>query len=122
MTGPDKGRFAGRPKVEITQVHGDLSQQVIQITVDKLTLILHRHASRLASQRDWLAPAGVVITIVATLVTTTFKDWLLSAATWNALFVLVGVIAGVRLVRSLWSLRTAPTVETLVERIKRQEE
>lgn len=115
------GRITPGRKVEITEVHGDLTQQVIQITVDRLCLTLHRHADKATRSRDWIAPAGVFLSIVLTFASSTFRDNVLSAAVWSALFLLLGIASFVWLVVTLARLRTAESVDDLVDRIKSTE-
>jgi hypothetical protein len=105
-------------KVEITAVHGDLTQQVVQITLDKLCLVLHRHVEKSTRSRDWIAPAGVLLSILLTFASTTFRDNVLSAATWSAVFLLLAIASAGWLVVTLLRLRRAETIDQLVERIK----
>ena len=120
MTAPGQGRFSPKA-VDVTAVHGNLSQQVIQITVDRLSLILHKKAGYVGRRREWLVPAGIVLTIVLTFATTTFKDWVLPAATWSAAFLLVGALCVVWCVIAVFRALTSGTIEDLVEQIKRQD-
>jgi hypothetical protein len=118
---PDGGRITAGKKVEITAVHGDLNQQVIQITVDRLCLVLHRHVEKTTRSRDWIAPAGVLLSIILTFASTTFRDNILKAAVWSALFLLLGIAALVWLVVTLSRLVKAESVDDLVNRIKSTE-
>jgi hypothetical protein len=122
MSAQEKVSFSRMPKAEITEVHGNLSQQVVVITVDKLRLILQRRARGLSARTEWQGPAGVLLSLVATLATTNFKDWILTAGTWNMLFVVAAILAAIQLIRSLAQLRNAETVDSLAEHLKRQEE
>jgi hypothetical protein len=113
-----KGRILARERIEISEVHGDLSQVVVRITVDKLTLILHKHAEKLGRRRDWIAPLGVLITLVVTFTTTEFKAALLSADSWRAIFSTVLTVGW--LAASLRYAWNSEDVDSLVERIKQQ--
>lgn len=119
MTAQGRGSFVGS-KVTVSQVHGDLSQEVVQITVDRLSLILYRHADALAHRKGILAPLGILLSLIATLVTATFNDWLVPAATWKAIFILVGLATLLWLIAAIVRAVRAPTVKDLVKRIKDQ--
>lgn len=106
----------------IKQVHGNLSPDVIQITVDRLALILHRHASSLERRRAWIAPAGILLSIVATLLTAEFKGRFLSASTWQAVFIISAILTSVWLSRELAAAFFAPSIDDLIEKIKKQED
>lgn len=112
---PSVGRYIPGPRASL---HGDLSQEAVLISTDRLCLILHKYRQRLSSRGDWLAPAGVLVTIAGTLATTTFNPWLLPQATWHAIFVLTGAICIWLLVRALCKMQADESVEKLVERIK----
>lgn len=117
----DGGRITAGKKVEITAVHGDLNQQVVQITLDRLCLVLHRHVEKTTRSRDWIAPAGVLLSIILTFASATFRDNILKAAVWSALFFLLGIASLVWLVVTLTRLVKAESVDDLVNRIKSTE-
>jgi hypothetical protein len=72
-----------------------LTQNVISasitVTEDKVRLALHSHLDRLSARGAWIAPLGVLLSALAALAAADFKDALLSAATWQAVFVLVSL-------------------------------
>lgn len=114
------GKFNPPSNVEVRSVHGDLSQEIITITVDKLRLILFRHASTIEEKKSWIAPAGILMTIVVTLITTTFKDYFFSQSTWQAIFIISLVLVILWFLRSLYRSIWSPSIEDLVEKIKQQ--
>ena len=105
--------------VQQTKLHVNLSQEAIVITEDKVRLCLIAHLRGLEAKKDWIAPAGVLLTIIITFATTTFRDAALSAATWRAVFVISGVLTFAWLVRTLWVAWKAPTMEDVVASMKR---
>ena len=115
-----EGKFTEQKSCEIVEVHGDLSQQVVQITVDKLTLMLHQHAGSIEQRKSWVAPLGIFLTVLVVLVTTEFKDVLWPADTWNAVFIIVLSLSGAWLVRSAYQAYQSIKIDDLVEKIKRQ--
>lgn len=114
------GKFNPPANVEVKIVHGDLSQEVITITVDKLSLILFQHAATIEDKKSWIAPAGILLTIIATLLTTTFKDYIFSQSTWYAIFIISLILVILWFLRSLYRSIWSPSIEDLVEKIKQQ--
>lgn len=107
--------------VQNTKLHLNLSQDAIVITEDKVHLCLLKHLGAVAARERWMAPAGVLLTLAVTFATTDFRDALwLSKYTWQAIFIIVGVLTAVWLVKSLWTLRGAPSVEDVVAVMKRE--
>ncbi|HWB14584.1 MAG TPA: hypothetical protein VG826_35495 [Pirellulales bacterium] len=83
-------------------IHTRLQQEVIATTADKMRLCLQRTLANATARGQWVAPAGIGITILATLVATDFKDALgLSKNSWNTAFILALGAVG------LWLARTA---------------
>ena len=75
----DKNRF-------IKKVRSNVKSDLIEITEDKLEVILVKHSARLNLSTKWIAPGGVFITLVLASNTSNFIDkWGFSAATWEAL-------------------------------------
>ena len=97
------------------------NQQVIKITVDRLSLILHKHASSIEERKGWIAPLGILITILVVLLTANFKDIIWSPDTWAALFVLSAGLSFLWLIKSLWKAYQSETIDNLIEKIKKQE-
>lgn len=105
--------------VQILQVHRNTNQEVIQITDDKLRLILKNHLEKMEKRNDWVAPLGVLIAVLTVFVSATFKDALgLSAATWNALFILLAIAASGWLIRCLLAMKRSPSLDDVINTIK----
>ncbi|WP_027159479.1 hypothetical protein [Methylobacter luteus] len=107
--------------VEVTYVHSNLSQEVIKITTDKLKLILKDHLHLMERKKEWIAPLGIVITLVVVLTTTTFQEAYFSADTWKAIFVIILVLSSLWLLKSFWYFFKSPSIEEIVEKIKKGE-
>lgn len=43
-------------RVPVGTIHGNLTQNLIQITEDKLNLILHQHISQIETKNSWQTP------------------------------------------------------------------
>jgi hypothetical protein len=112
-----KGKYTGT-SVPIKIVHSNLDQEVIQVTEDKIRLVLNEHLRNIECRKDWIAPLSLLIAIVTTFITSSFKDALLSASTWEAIYILSGALSVAWLVKALWALLTASTLDDVVAQIK----
>jgi hypothetical protein len=116
MHAPSK---TSRQRLPVTAVHQNLSQEVLAITLDKLRLTLNEHAKTLGRTSDWVAPAGILVTIVLAFATATFRKWGgLEAGTWHTVFAMAGLGTAVWLVATLFSPVKAVTVDQLIEKLK----
>ncbi|WP_126146819.1 hypothetical protein [Synechococcus elongatus] len=102
----------------IRQVHNNLDQEIIQITEDKLRLVLNTHIEQLKERQGWIAPLGLFLAILTTLVTSTFRDFGLKAATWEAIFWIVGIFSFLWLLKAARQALQVPTIDDVVEKIK----
>lgn len=91
---------------------------VLQKT-DKLRLCLTQRLEAMERRREWIAPAGILVTLILTLASTSFRDFILPKDTWGAIFILASVACLAWLGHSLWRLRGCPSVEDVVAEIKR---
>ena len=108
--------------INITNVHVNTDQQVIITTEDKIKISLEKHKKSLENKQSWIAPLGILFTISATLATTEFKDFILDANTWGAIFVISGVI---NIVWLLWSIKGViknTQLEDIISSLKNKEE
>lgn len=101
-----------------TRVHFNLGQNAIITTEDKVRLVLLTHLSVMEQKKSWIAPAGILITILTSFVTTNFKDFFLPAATWEALFLLSGAASFIWLLVALKQAYSAPSVDDIVSELK----
>jgi hypothetical protein len=114
------GQFAS-VQAPVTIVHSNLDQEVIQITEDRLRLVLNDHLRRAEDRKSWVAPFGIFLAIITAFVTADFRDFGLKAAVWQAIFILCGVASLIWLLRSSYLGYTSPTVENIISKVKRAE-
>ena len=74
-------------------VHSNLDQEIIQITEDRLRLVMKDHLEEIEDKRAWHTPLGVLIAIIAAFVTADFRDAYFKAETWQAVFLITGVLS-----------------------------
>jgi len=67
--------------VIVSSVSLNVSQNLIITTEDKVRLCLSEHLDRMQKRRGWIAPLGILVTILLTLITSTFRNVGLSTAT-----------------------------------------
>ncbi|WP_342059142.1 hypothetical protein [Aeromonas sp. OTU364] len=111
--------FNNQPSVGISEVHTNVTQEVVQITIDKLTLILNEHSLSQDKCSDWKTPLGISITIVIVLLTTDFKTALsIEASAWKAIFIVSLVLCLGWLARSLYNIKDKQSISQVIEKIK----
>lgn len=104
--------------MQTSQFHVNITQEYILTTEDKLKLCLKERLQRLEKRKDWIAPMALIITVLLTLVTCDFKERWLSAATWQAIFIVSLVVIAVWFISCLRFATKAPTLESVVREIK----
>ena len=71
-------------------LYQNTKQEIIAINEDKLRLILKDYEDSIKVNTDWQTPLGLFISILTTLLTADFHDFLgLTKAVWQAIFVIV---------------------------------
>ena len=101
-----------------SQVVYNVSQEYITTTADKIRICLHKHIEHLGKRRAWTTPLGILLTILLTFSTTTFKEAILSAQTWQAVFIISGIISGIWLVITLRQIPKAEDEEDIIRALK----
>lgn len=119
MTQIKPTRRSGFNGVQIVEVHVNVDQEIIQITEDKLRLILKDHLHLLTLKGGWVAPFSVLVSIVTTFCTAKFDTFIgLGPDFWKALFTLVGVASIVWLLVAMNSGRKVLTLDELINKVK----
>lgn len=104
--------------VTFERVHVNVSQSLIITTEDRMHLWLREVISKAKKQYEWITPASLVIAITLTLTTADFKNFLLPAETWHAIFVIVDIASFVWLFYSLWHIRKHVHIPDEIARLK----
>jgi hypothetical protein len=111
------GKFA-QIQAPTKVVHSNLDQEIIQITEDRLRLVLKDHLELVEEKKAWHAPLGVLIAIVAAFVTADFRDTYFKAATWQAFFLITGILSLIWLIKASYRAATSPSIDDIVSKIK----
>ncbi|HEX7516516.1 MAG TPA: hypothetical protein VF345_04440 [Chthoniobacterales bacterium] len=102
-------------------IHSNVKQEVIIVTSDRLELCLRKHLDSVAAKGAWITPASLFITFVATLCASTFHNAFgLSAAVWEAMFILLSLASAIWLACAIWRAKNIRTsLETLIKEVKK---
>jgi hypothetical protein len=74
----------------VSQICSNVRSDLIEITEDKLENILLKHLKNLRIIDSWIAPFTIFMTVLLTILTTTFKDsFSISKEVWNAVFLIL---------------------------------
>jgi hypothetical protein len=105
--------------IQNTQMSLNLGGHIISTTEDKVRLAVLTHLARIEDKREWVAPCSLLISIVAAFVTADFKTALnVPATTWQALFILFGILSAIWLARALVKRFRSPSVDDFVDALK----
>lgn len=107
--------------VTVQKVNMNTSQELIVTTVDKAKICLMENLANIEKRNAWMTPAGILITLIITLTTTTPKDFIINANIWQAIFILGGIIASVWLIISLYKLPKSKKIDDVLKELKAQE-
>ena len=121
MNASSTGHYS-RKTVDIKVVHSNLQQEVIQVTEDKLKLILNEHLANMEQRKSWVAPLGILITILLVFSTTTFKKAYFEASTWEAFFIMAGILTTAWLVRNIILAINVKSIDGIILMIKNKSE
>lgn len=103
----------------IQRVDTNVTQQIIVTTADKAHLCLIQALHRMERRNAWIAPAGILATLVVVFPTTTFQDFLgLSKEYWKAIFSVATVATLIWLIVCLVRIQRSMTIEQIVERLR----
>ena len=116
-SGINTGSIAGL--VNISEVHFNVSQEVIVTTEDKIRLSLSEHLKKMEKKRGWVTPLGMLISFTLILITASFKDTGLDAATWKAIFIIADAVAFGWLIYSLKESLQSVKMENIIDELKK---
>lgn len=103
----------------VIEVHDNMDQNVIQITEDRLKLILKDHLDDVEKKSEWQTPFAIVISIITTFCTAKFDTFAgVNADTWRSFFILSCVASIIWLLVSIISRKKKISLDQLVNKIK----
>jgi hypothetical protein len=105
----------------IDKIISKTKSNVIQITEDKLENILIKNTKYLDSKSVWITPFSLLLTLILSLLTSNFKDFIgIPKETWQSLFYIGTVLIGIWFFVSLsivYKHRKKSTIEYLLSQI-----
>jgi len=107
--------------IDAVEVSINTGQRIIATTEDKLRLQLMLNRDDIQSREKWIAPFGVALTLLLTLITTDFHDFGLAAAVWHAIFIISLLLAIFWLIRTLVQRPKRQSIEQFISKIKYSE-
>ena len=105
--------------IDVSEIHSNVDQEIIEITSDKLKIILSNHIATLASRKEWQTPISILLTIIIVLCSSDFKEFLgFSADTWSAVFIMSAGLSTLWLIKTLIKLKNVSTIEDVLNAAK----
>jgi hypothetical protein len=112
-------RRPGFKGVQVVDVHVNVDQEIIQITEDKLRLILKDYLDSLTQSGGWVAPFSILVSIATTFCTAKFETFFgLGPEFWRATFFLVGTSSVVWLIVALLKSSETLTPDEFINKVK----
>lgn len=106
-------------QITVSAIHSNTELTLIQITEDKLRLVLTDHLSSVEAKRRWHVPLGVLLALIPMFLTSDFKDFAnVEKSAWKAFFMFVTLGALAWLVMTIRGAFKSCTLDQLVEKVK----
>lgn len=101
-------------------IHKNISQEIIIINIDRLKLILQDHHAKIKRSTDWINPVAIFIALLLADLTATFNDFMgIKAPVWEAIFLLLTVVAAFYLLSSIVNIfRKGSSIEDVIDNLK----
>ena len=103
----------------INATYINIGQDLIITTDLKVRPVLENGLRQAGRNREWFAPAGMLMTLVGSLVNSTFRDLVLSKYTWEALYVLLAIVCFGWLIKSAIDAWNCPSKDELISNMLR---
>lgn len=94
---------------------------VIVTTEDKLKLALLERKGMLVGRDAWIAPFGIGISILITILTTDFRKFLLAAPVWEAIFYIALILTIFWFIYALAKRPKENSIDDFIQQIKKKE-
>jgi len=104
--------------VIVDNVIDDTRQTIIITTEDKLKLYLQGHLSKVEKSRNWMVPFSLLISLIVSLISSNFKNYIFSKETWSSIFIISTIMCFVWLLFALKNAFKKNSVEMLIAEIK----
>lgn len=106
-------------RISDPEISYNVEQRVICISEDRAVLCLQRHSTRMGNRQAWIAPLGMLLTVVVALATADFHAFLgVRGAVVEAFLIFMGLMDMTWLVIALLRIKSAVSPEELVEELR----
>jgi Flp pilus assembly protein TadB len=104
--------------ITVTKYSDNTGQELIRVTKDKVEICLMKYLDNIEKRNSWSTPLAILLTVILTLVTTSFKSFGLSAESWQAIFVVVGGLSAIWLVHSVTKRPKEKKIGDIIEALR----
>lgn len=108
---------------ESSNIHTNLSQDVVITTEDKLKLCLLEHQDTLKMKSDWKTPVAILATLVPVFLTADFKKTFgIPSDTWTAVFIISCIITffwSLLTIHQAYKVRNSGDIKNIISEIKK---
>lgn len=73
-------------------VYQNITQDVVFITKDKLELVLIKAEKCLSQKKAWIAPLGLVVSCLLSILSADFKNFFFPSSVWYSIFIMTTFI------------------------------
>lgn len=108
----------------VSAKYSNVKSNLIEITEDKLNIIVDKYSNQLRKTRDWVGYSGIFVTILLSLLTCDFNKKFLgiSSENWYTLFVMGFIVSALLLLISIFNaVRFRKISEKMIKEIKNEE-
>lgn len=126
LVAEDKAELVFKVDKDLTEgaaLYKNVQQGVIIVTEDKAELVLNKHLDSVKVRQQWVTPFGVFLSLLVAVVVSDFKDFILSGAAWQVLFLAGTLASGGWLFRSgIIAYRTRSlSIKQVIELLKKSD-
>lgn len=95
----------------------NVDPHLIVITENKLRLASAERVKNMEKRRSWIAPLGIFLALLLTLLTANFKDFYFRSSTWQAVFIIGAFISFLWLVFAIFQSCKSKSPEDLLDEL-----
>jgi hypothetical protein len=104
--------------VNVRKFNVNVDQELIMITEDRAKLCLMKYLEDMGKRDSWTTPFAILLTVVVTLSSTSFKQFVVGADVWQAIFLIVGGLSVLWLANSLRKRPKAKKIEDVITELE----
>ncbi len=99
-------------------LHNNVGGRLLNILESDIRVCLMTYLANLRERGGWQAPLGILLTAIITLLTSNFQDkFRIPKETWEALFIMLGIISSTWFIYSLVKRPKEMTIDDIIEKL-----